>query len=97
MNNIVLQPIQQEYVDFMAMPPSLYKNIFYNKNIKGRHFSESTLCYVEDVMHYSYTNFLVKKSRTGFYRSPSNKKGFTFEKGKIRVWFGKRKIGRAHV
>ena len=97
MENIVIEAPQQEFTDFMAMPPGLYKNIVYKKNIMGRTFWESNLCKKDDVLYYSYNTFCVKRgSNNGFYTQRKTKKGFTFEKNKLSIWFAS-KIGRAHV
>jgi hypothetical protein len=90
MENIVLQPVQQEYVEFMALPMGVYKNIQYYNNIQGRTFFESNLCKKDGCMYYSHSIFKVKKSKNGYYRQNSGKHGFTFnEKGKLSVWYGK--------
>jgi len=90
MENIVLQPVQQEYVEFMALPMGVYKNIQYYNGIQGRSFFESNLLKKEGCMYYSHTIFKVKKSKNGYYRQNTLKHGFTLnEKGKLDVWYGK--------
>lgn len=90
MENIVLQPVQQEYKDFMSLPMGVYKNIQYYNNINGRNFFESNLCKKDGCTYYSATTFRVKKSKNGYYRQNTEKHGFTFDqKGKLSVWYGK--------
>ena len=90
MENIILQPVQQEFTDFMSLPMGVYKNIQYYNGIQGRSFFESNLFKKEGCMYYSYTIFKVKKSKNGYYRQNTSKNGFTLnEKGKLSVWFGK--------
>jgi len=90
MENVVLQPVQQEYKEFMNLEPGLYKNIQYYNNIHGRIFFESNLCKKEGCMYYSHVTFRVKKSKESFYRHNTQKYGFTLnEKGKLSVWYGR--------
>lgn len=90
MENIVLQPVQQEYGQFMSLPMGVYKNIQYYNSIHGRSFFESNLCKKDGCMYYSHTTFRVKKSKNGFYRQNTQKYGFTLnEKSKLSVWYGK--------
>ena len=90
MENIILQPVQQEYADFMNLPAGVYKNIQYYNTIQGRTFAESSLCRKEGCTYYSYTNFKVRKSKNGYYRLNTQKYGFSLDqKGKLSIWFGK--------
>jgi hypothetical protein len=86
----ILQPVQQDYTDFMNLPAGVYKNVQYYNSMQGRTFAESSLCRKEGCTYYSYTNFKVKKSKNGFYRLNTQKYGFTLDqKGKLSIWFGK--------
>jgi hypothetical protein len=90
MENVILQPVQQEYKDFMSLPMGIYKNLQYQNGVQGRTFFESNLCKKDGCMYYTYTTFKVKKSKSSYYRHNSAKYGFTLnEKGKLSVWFGK--------
>ncbi len=90
MENKILQPVQQDYTDFMNLPAGVYKNVQYYNSMQGRAFAESSLCRKEGCTYYSYTNFKVKKSKNGFYRQNTQKYGFTLDqKGKLSIWFGK--------
>ena len=90
MENIVLQPVQQEYTDFMSLPMGVYKNIQYYNGIQGRGFFESNFCKKDGCMYYTHTVFKVKKSKNSYYRHNTTKNGFTVnEKGKLSVWYGK--------
>ena len=90
MENKILQPVQQEYTDFMNLPAGVYKNVQYYNSVQGRGFAESSLCRKEGCTYYSYTIFKVKKSKNGYYRLNTQKHGFTLnEKGKLSIWFGK--------
>lgn len=98
MENIVLEPVQQEYVDFMSLPTGVYKNIQYYNNIQGRVFGESGLCKKDGCVYYSHTTFKVKKSKNGYYRQNAQKNGFTLnEKGKLSVWYGKSIFDIPHI
>jgi hypothetical protein len=90
MENVVLQPVQQEYVDFMSLPMGVYKNIQYYNTMQGRAFFEANLCKKDGFTYYTHTTFKVKKSKNGYYRQNSQKYGFTLDqKGKLSVWYGK--------
>jgi hypothetical protein len=89
MENIILEPVQQEYTDFMSLPMGVYKNIQYYNNIQGKVFFESNLCKKEGCTYYSHVLFKMKKSKNGYYRQNTQKHGFTLEKGKLSIWYGK--------
>lgn len=90
MENIILQPVQQEYIDFMSLPMGVAKNIQYYNVIQGRQFWESNLCKKDGCVYYSHSVFIVKKSKNGYYKQNKTRDGFTLnEKGKLSIWFGK--------
>lgn len=87
---ITLVPVDQEYHNFMSLEPGPMKNVKYFNNIENRHFAESSVLYKDGgVMHYAYTTFKVRKSKSGYYRQNVIKDGFTFSNGKVKPWFGK--------
>jgi hypothetical protein len=90
MENIILEPVPQEYVDFMSLPMGVYKNIQYYNNIQGKSFAEANLCKKDGCTYYSYVIFKVKKSKNGYYRQNTQKNGFTLDqKDKLSIWYGK--------
>lgn len=90
MENIVLNPLHEEYTNFISLPMGVYKNIQFYNNIQGRAFTESSLCKKDGCTYYSHVTFKVKKSKNGYYRQNTIKNGFTLnEKNKLQVWFGK--------
>lgn len=90
MENIILQPVQQEYTDFMSLPIGVFKNIQYYNTIQSRQFWESSLCKKDGCVYYSHSVFTVKKSKNGYYKQNKTRDGFTLnEKGKLSIWFGK--------
>ena len=81
--------MQDEVVDFLKMPNSLYKNVLYYRNFMSRHASEAEILYKDDSVHYAYTTYAVKKSKSGYYRQAVKKEGFTIKNNKLSIWFGK--------
>jgi hypothetical protein len=84
----IIEPHPQ-LTEFMNMAPGPYKRLVYNQTIKGSEYSESNLLKKQDgSLYYSHCTYSVKPSKDSFYKQRKKKTGFSFEKGKLSLWFG---------
>ncbi len=81
--------MQDEVVDFLKMPNSLYKNVLYYRSFMSRHASEAEIVYKDDCIYYINATYAVKKSKNGYYRQCVKKEGFTIKNNKLSIWFNK--------
>jgi len=91
METIQLVSPQQEYLDFMALPDGLAKNVSYYNNLQGRNFTEASITKKDGCIYYAANTFkVVKSTKSSYYIKRVTKDGFTIdEKGKLSVWFSK--------
>ena len=91
MEIIQIEPIQQEFTNFMNMEDGIAKRIEYYKSMMSRTFREAVLCKKEDGhIYYSVKSVMVKKGKNCFYVKRHVTDGFTIDpKGKLKVWFNK--------
>jgi hypothetical protein len=99
METIQLVLPQQEYVDFMAMPDGLAKNVNYYNNMYGRGFTEASITKKDGCIYYAANTFkIVKSTKSSYYIKRINKDGFTInEKGKVSFWFNKNIFQIPHI
>lgn len=89
MQNITIEPVGQNITDFLALEPGMNKRYQYYQNIADRSFTDASLIIKDDgVIHYAYSVYKIKRSKDGYYRHKTKRQGFTYENGKLEVWFG---------
>lgn len=98
MENIVLLSPEENFTNFMSLPEGTYKNIVYNKEIRGHTFKEANIAKDGGKTYYSVSSFQVMKNKGAYYVKRTHKDGFTLnEKGKVSVWFGKTIFNLPHL
>lgn len=73
---------------FMEREASAYKNILYAKSFKGKEFFTISIIEEGDITYYCESSVIIMKSKQSYYFRPMNKRGFTIDKGKFKLWFG---------
>lgn len=91
METVQLQKPEQQFVDFMAMPDGLAKNVYYYNNMQSRNFSEASITKKDGCIYYATNVFkVVKSTKSSYYVRRVTKDGFTIDaKGKLNIWFNK--------
>lgn len=86
---ISITDIPQEIKDFLKMPPSIKKNLMYQRRFQGNVCTTANVLIREDgTVHYSYTVYRIKRAKAFFLKKDQHY-GFTVDpKGKMKVWFG---------
>ena len=93
---IVLQEISHEAKEFLALPKGVAKNLIYKEKMMNHMCRSVSVFLKDDKLHYSDTVYKVACVNHNYFLRLNTKHGFTYEKGKLKTWFGTN-IKRMHI
>lgn len=85
----VLQDFPLPVKVFLAMEKDLYKNIVFERSYKNIPYDIVDIVEQDGKIYFGVSQYKVcRSSKQNFYFRPTIKSGFTYEKGKLKIWFG---------
>ena len=85
---IVLRDLDDATKTFLALPNGVAKNIIYKDKMMNHHVNSVSVLLKDDKLHYSDIVYKISCVNNKYFLKVHVKHGFTYEKGKLKAWFG---------
>jgi hypothetical protein len=86
---IELYPYPEEVTAFFNIKDPILQRIKYYNEMVGNRWGRGNILFRDGNMYFSTCSMVIRKSSASFYTKTREKKGFTFDGKKLRIWFGR--------